>query len=196
MIVYLGMPRCASTWIHSNLAKSADKETHYLYTDAANPVEYITTRTLEFSTNNWSMDSDTALAIDPYVKKYIFIFREPVDLAKSYYRFLDCPGTFTNFVQSMINSKLLCPADILERWVGLVDSKKILLYNYSDINEEWLHSFVNDLELEAVTTVSYQHKNASKDVAVDYSITEDQQAVLDQQWQKLNQLMKDYRYGN
>ena len=198
MIVYLGMPRCASTWAYINLGFRTRKETHYLYTDASNPVEYVQSLPQDFSTNNWSMDSDTALEIDPYVTKYIFIYREPFELAKSYYGFLKATGPFTDFVQSMINGKLLCLGDILERWVKLVDSSKILVYNYNDVSESWLKQLAQDLELPIDDPIHYNDEieNRSRTGNTDWTITEQQREILDKQWLKLNQFIRNYKYGN
>ena len=195
MIVYLGMPRCASTWIYKNLGLTETKETHYLYTDATDPEGYVASRTVDFSTNNWSMDSDVAQIVDLYATKYIFIFREPLDLAKSYYKFLKLTTPFSEFVQSMIDAKLLCLGDILERWINLVDSKKIFIYNYTDINEEWLKQFASDFEF-SINEITDQHKNASPASDADFTITEQQQTILSNQWIKLQQLIKEHNYGN
>lgn len=196
MILYLGMPRCASTWIYHNLGFTGTKETHYLYTLTTNPVWYAKRTPIDFSTNNWSMDSDVAESIDPYVTKYIFIYREPLELAKSYYKFLKHTMSFTDFVQGMIDAKLLCLGDILERWINLVDSKKIFVYNYNDIDDQWLHTFVKDMELADIQTVSQKFKNSSTPIDIDFTITDKQQATLDQQWNKLQLLIKDHNYGN
>jgi hypothetical protein len=144
------------------------------------------------------MDSATALAIDPYVSKYIFIYREPFELARSYYGFLRAQGPFTDFVQSMINGRLLCLGDILERWINLVDSTKILVYNYSDVSESWLKQLAKDLELPVDDPIHYNEQidNRSQTGNTDWTITEQQQHVLDEQWAKLNQLIKDHTYGN
>ena len=76
MIVYLGMPKCASTWlwekIKQNFEYNGDKEPHTL-------VEFGATENniVDFSTNNWSMDSSTAKKIDKKVhteiKRMFFI---------------------------------------------------------------------------------------------------------------------------
>jgi hypothetical protein len=62
MIVYLGMPKCASTWLWEKIKHNFDynglKEPHTL-------VEWGTSNgVIDFSTNNWSMDSSTVRSID------------------------------------------------------------------------------------------------------------------------------------
>jgi len=64
MIVYLGMPRCASTWLYDNLKhiepnRATVKETHYFYKSPVDLNDYCKTNILDFSTNNWSMDEFT-----------------------------------------------------------------------------------------------------------------------------------------
>lgn len=196
MIVYLGMPRCASSWLYSNLGfPIPDKEPHYLYTNGTNPELYAQQRVLDFSTNNWSMDSDVARAIDPYVSKYIFIYREPLDLAKSYYKFLadfkpqGLPDSFTKFVDTMIDGKLLCLGDILERWINIVDRKKILMYNYNIVSEEWLKDIISQIGLNIPVEINYLYKNSSLDISRDWQITTAQESLLTCQWQKLQGLL-------
>ena len=95
MIVYLGMPKCASTWIWEKIRHNFDykgiKEPHTLVElgEANNNL-------VDFSTNNWSMDSSTAKKIDNDVSNYIFIIRDPVELATSYYKQTAMPGESFN----------------------------------------------------------------------------------------------------
>lgn len=149
MIVYLGMPRSASSWLYDHLKhlspSDTKKETHYLYETPDNILEYCKSRALEFSTNNWSMDSSVATAIDPYVSKYILIFRNPVEFARSYqivgYKDTD---TIDNIIDRMFINKLLCYGDIVERWYSIVDPNKIIIADYSDIEEDST-AFINQL---------------------------------------------------
>ena len=80
MIAYLGMPRCASSWLYNNLKHIETgelvKEPHTLYTNPVNLDNYCNNRVLDFSTNNWSMDSNVAKAVDAYVTDYILIVRD------------------------------------------------------------------------------------------------------------------------
>jgi hypothetical protein len=196
VIVYLGMPRCASSWLYSNLGfPIPDKESHYLYTNPVDPELYAQNTVIDFSTHNWSMDSDIARAIDPYVSHYIFTYREPLDLAKSYYKFLSTfkpdglPESFTEFVTIMINGKLLCIGDIFERWISLVDRKKILVYNYTQVSEEWLKGVITNLGLTLPVEIQYQWTNTSVDISKDWHITAEQESTLHFQWQKLQGLL-------
>jgi hypothetical protein len=151
MIVYLGMPKCASTWIWEKIRHNFDykgiKEPHTLVElgEANNNL-------VDFSTNNWSMDSSTAKKIDNDVSNYIFIIRDPVELATSYYKQTAMPGeSFNDFVYSLVKTKLICFGDIIERWYNLVDSNKILIYDYNkDIanNQElFMNRLCKDLNL-------------------------------------------------
>lgn len=157
MIVYLGMPRCASSWLYSHLSLAMEtKESHYLYTNPLNINEYCSSRILDFSTNNWSMDSNVAEAIDPYVSYYVLIFRDPIDLAQSYKSIINNTQSFEDFVKYQIITKLLCYGDIIERWRNLVELDKILVYDYAEVGSaEFLKTFANTTGLE---TLAYNNK--------------------------------------
>tara|TARA_A100001015_G_C14947746_1_gene695387 strand:- start:437 stop:1024 length:588 start_codon:yes stop_codon:yes gene_type:complete len=156
MIVYLGMPKCASTWLYNKIIHNfeyiGEKEPHTL-------VEWGETNNniIDFSTNNWSMDSTTAEKLDKEVSHYIYIVRDPIELATSYY-LQTTPGiTFNDFVNSLINTKLLCFGDIIERWYNLVDRNKILVYNYNiDIQnnqKQFLENITKILNINYDTTI-------------------------------------------
>ena len=145
MIVYLGMPKCASTWLYNKIKKNFDyngkKEPHTL-------VEYGTKNNnmIDFSTNNWSMDSSTALKIDNDVSKYIFIVRDPIELATSYYMQTKLKEeSFNDFVFSLVKTKFICFGDIIERWYKLVDKKKILIYDYNKDIQGRHKAFISDV---------------------------------------------------
>jgi len=161
MIVYLGMPKCASTWLYEkiiyNFNYTGEKEPHTL-------VEWGKTNNdiIDFSTNNWSMDSSTAEILDKKVSHYIYIVRDPIELATSYYLQTGTGRNFNEFVDSLIKTKLLCFGDIIERWYNLVDSSKILVYNYNiDIQnnqEQFLEGITKILNLKYDKTIPPKQK--------------------------------------
>lgn len=141
MIVYLGMPRCASSWLYEHLShiETGPKETHHLYTSPTNLKSYCQKK-LEFSTNNWSMDSNVAQLINPYVTKYLLIFRNPIDLFESYQAVLG----HTLHVDFFITNKLLCFGDIVQRWDNLIGLDKIVVANYDNLVKD-PHMFIKDI---------------------------------------------------
>lgn len=145
MIVYLGMPKCASSWLWQKIRKNFEyhglKEPHTLveFGEKNNNI-------IDFSTNNWSMDSSTARRIDPSVSKYILIVRDPIELATSYYLQTKLEGeSFDNFVLTLVKTKLICYGDIIQRWYNLVDKEKILIYNYNKDIEDNHQVFIRDI---------------------------------------------------
>ena len=188
MIVYLGMPRCASSWLYNHLANGI-KETHYLYTNPVDVENYSKNQLLDFSTNNWSMDSDIAQLVDKYTKHYIFIFRDPVELAKSYKVILENTQTLEEFVQYQTITKLLCYGDIIERWYNLVDPAKILIYDYADVGT---NDFLLDIAKETGLTVEEYNNtivNASN-LTLDETISNDLLDLLKYQVSKLEKITK------
>ena len=162
MIVYLGMPKCASTWLYDkiihNFKYNGIKEPHTL-------VEYGKTNNdiIDFSTNNWSMDSKTALELDIKVSKYIYIVRDPIELATSYYLQTSKNENFDDYVDSLVKTKLLCFGDIIERWYNLVDKSKILVYNYNNDIQNNQQSFLD--EITKILSIDY-NKSVSPQLKV------------------------------
>jgi len=145
MIVYLGMPKCASTWLWQKIKKNFEydgvKEPHTLVEFGKKNNEII-----DFSTNNWSMDSSTARIIDPTVSKYILIVRNPIELATSYYLQTRMQReSFDDFVLTLIKTKLICYGDIIQRWYSLVGKDKILLYDYNKDIKNNHEAFIKDI---------------------------------------------------
>jgi hypothetical protein len=190
MIVYLGLPRCASTWMFSHIDEVNIKETHYLYTSPDDPVEYTLNNQFDFSTNNWSMDSQIAKMIDPYVEKYILTIRNPVDLAVSYKTLFKLPQTLDQFINTLIVNKLLCYGDIIERWYNLVDPNKILIYNYNDLlldNKQFISRLTNDLSVPMIKSVSNVKINVSANKVYEL-VSGAHLEVLDKQISKFEQI--------
>jgi hypothetical protein len=168
------------------------KETHYLYTSPDNPAEYAQTNQFDFSTNNWSMDSEVAKVIDPYVEKYILTVRNPIDLAVSYKNLFELPQTLDQFVDTLIVNKLLCYGDIIERWYNLVDPSKILIYNYDDLladNEKFISRLTNDLAVPMIKPVSNEKINVSANKVYDL-VSNTNLQILSEQIDKFEQITK------
>jgi hypothetical protein len=194
MIVYLGMPRCASSWLYNNLKHIETgelvKEPHTLYTNPINLNEYCNSRVLDFSTNNWSMDSDVAKAIDVYVSDYILIVRNPIDLAVSYKSLFNNDQSLDDFISTMIINKLLCYGDIIERWYTLVDPNKIHIYDYNDIrvdNTKFINDVIAKLGIDVTSMIDNTKVNASP--SKEYStISPKNLLILQQQLDKFNKI--------
>jgi hypothetical protein len=187
MIVYLGMPRCASSWLYEHLShiETGPKETHHLYTSPDNLKIYCQKK-LEFSTNNWSMDSDVARSIDPYVTKYLLIFRNPVELIESYQALFE----HTLYVDFFIINKLLCFGDIVQRWVDLVGLDKIVVTNYDNLVKDpqmFIKDITTRLEVPLPVEINTQKINnapAKRKLA----LTDSQVNVLKEQVSKLEKI--------
>jgi hypothetical protein len=194
MIVYLGMPRCASSWLYNNLKHIETgelvKEPHTLYTNPDNLNEYCNNRVLDFSTNNWSMDSDVAKAIDLYVSDYILIVRDPIDLAVSYKSVVNSQQSLDDFISTMIINKLLCYGDIIERWYSLVDPNKIHIYDYNDLqadNTKFITDVISVLGINLPSVVNNTKINVSKHKEYT-TISNENLLVLQQQVDKFNKI--------
>jgi hypothetical protein len=163
------MPRCASSWLYNNLKHIETgelvKEPHTLYTNPVNLDNYCNNRVLDFSTNNWSMDSNVAKAVDAYVTDYILIVRDPIDLAVSYKSLFNSEQSLDDFISTMIINKLVCYGDIIERWYTLVDPNKIHIYDYNDLqadNTKFITNITSVLGINSPLVVNNTKINISK----------------------------------
>lgn len=192
MIAYLGLPRCASSWLYDQLGGAEPKETHYLYTTPRDPMEYCKDRIFDFSTNNWSIDSDVVKSIDPVVSHYILIVRNPIDLAVSYKTVFGNNQTLDEFISTMLINKLLCYGDIIERWYNLVDPNKILIYNYENIsanNQGFISDITKQLDLVTPKFISLVKTNISINKSYD-TVSQENLAILQQQVDKFEKITK------
>jgi hypothetical protein len=201
MIIYLGLPRCASSWTYNNLNSTELKETHYLYTNPQDPIDYVKSKRFDFSTNNWSMDSNIATMIDPYIKKYILTVRNPIDLAVSYKSLSRTRQSLDQFIKTLIVNKLLCYGDIIERWYNLVDPSKILIHNYDDIledNQTFITKLTNQLLLPTPNFISLVKTNRSNNKIYE-PLSESSLRVLQGQiakFEKITNLSLNYAINN
>jgi len=201
MIIYLGLPRCASSWIYNNLNTTELKESHYLYTNPQDPIDYVKRKQFDFSTNNWSMDSNIVTMIDPYVKKYILTIRNPIDLAVSYKSLFRTRQSLDQFTKTLIINKLLCYGDIVERWYNLVDPNKILIYNYDNIledNQAFITKLTNQLSLPTPNFINLAKINRSNNKIYE-PLSESNLAMLQFQtakFEKITNLSLNYIINN
>jgi len=112
------------------------------------------------------MDSDVARSIDSLVSHYIFIFRDPLELARSYYTLLESEQDFSEFYETLIIQKLLCYGDILERWCKIIDISKLLVYDYnnhiSGRQREFMENICGELGIEPSYTDEVLNASKSK----------------------------------
>ena len=199
MIVYLGMPRCASSWLYNQIGQAdAIKETHHLYTNPINLEEYCQSRILDFSTNNWSMDSDVVKYIDPYVTHYILVLRDPIELAISYKTLFNDGQSLDDFVSTLITNKLLCYGDIIERWYNLVDPSKILIFSYDQIVEDnvgFVTALTKQINMPVPEVISQIRTNISQNKPND-TVSDANRTILQAQVAKANAIINTRLFIN
>jgi len=140
MIVFLGLPKTGSTWIYQNLKcnKSLNisnvKEPH-VFNNQYYFTEQDVKPTVDFTTQNWSMDSGLAIQLDKYVDKYLYIVRNPLDLVKSWHNWTIVNQNFEE-TQNLVSRSGLCSiGSILERWYYLVGKDKIVVDLYENLKQ-------------------------------------------------------------
>lgn len=133
-VLYLGWPRSGSTWLYKNIKQNSNlkdvggvKESHLLYNDPIQGLLEFCDDSMDFSTNNWSIDSYIANKLD--ATHYIMIHRHPREILYSYHALLE--NQWDQWQSSCLSNKLLNVGDILERWLNF--KKKILLYEFADL---------------------------------------------------------------
>ena len=155
--MYLGWPKCASSWLYDNLSALGIssigncKESHLWYTDPESALrEYKKTSgdiIVDFSTNNWSMDSYVAKKAADLFDYFILIHRNPAEVVASYHEMLD--NDWNRWQESCLTNNLCNTGDTLLRWDSIVGNK-LKVYEYTDIknhNQTFLNKIAEDLSI-------------------------------------------------
>lgn len=159
-IMYLGWPKCASTWLHVQLYNAGFdnfvptvKENHLWYTDPNQALKRIQSiqnnNIMDFSTNNWSMDSSVAKQAVEYFDILFFIKRNVEEIISSYYTMFD-HTTWNQWQNSCLHNGLAMPADVLERWHDFA-GEKLKIYDYNELKnnkESFIKKLSDDLKIK------------------------------------------------
>ncbi len=159
MIVFLGLPKTGSTWIYRNLkfnkflnipnVKENVKEPH-VFNNQCYFTEQDVKRTVDFTTQNWSMDSGLARQLDKYVDKYLYIVRNPLDLVKSWHNWTIEGQNFEDTQMLTTRSGLCSIGSVLERWYHLAGKDKIVVDLYENLKqnqEEFFKKICKELSI-------------------------------------------------
>jgi len=137
-LIYLGWPRCGSSWLHKVMHANTDlkdlnneKESHLFYTDPERALDLFQDGMMDFSTNNWSMDSWVAKRLQGAT--FVMIHRHPAEQIKSYHYMMK--NDWTTWQTACRFNQLLATGDVLERWLGFTDGN-MLLYEFEDLQAD------------------------------------------------------------
>ena len=137
-LIYLGWPRCGSSWLHKVMQANADlkdlndeKESHLFYTDPDRALELFQEGMMDFSTNNWSMDSWVAERLQDAT--FVMIHRHPIEQIKSYH--CKMKNDWAAWQTACRFNKLLAIGDVLERWLRFTKGN-LLLYEFEDLQAD------------------------------------------------------------
>ena len=149
-IVFLGWPRTGSTWLHTNLMMNNPdrfknlggvKESHMFYSDPDRALTEFNHDTIDFSTNNWSMDSWIAKELVKKCDHFIMVHRPIKDIIKSYFLLIHNDiNAWEGWQKSVMINKLVYIGDILQRWVEFT-SGNISLYEFGDLQKDSIKYF-------------------------------------------------------
>lgn len=137
-LIYLGWPRCGSSWLHKVMRENTElkdlndeKESHLFYTDPQRGLELFQDDMMDFSTNNWTMDSWVANELHDCT--FLLIHRHPAEQMKSYCSKM--MNDWTNWQIACQFNKLLDIGDTLERWINFT-AGDIFVYEFSDLQSD------------------------------------------------------------
>ena len=137
-LVYLGWPRCGSTWLHENIKRNiglADlggiKESHMFLHQPDLALSSFSDNMMDFSTNNWSMDSWVAREMIKNIDICIMIHRVATDLIKSYH----WGQSWDDWQTACKSNKLIDYGDTLERWIDIAGDK-LQLYEFAELQKD------------------------------------------------------------
>lgn len=137
-LLYLGWPRCGSTWLHMNIKNNTGlkdlagiKESHMFLYQPDEALKLFTYDMMDFSTNNWSMDSWVAKKIIREIDMCIMIHRDAHSLIKSYH----WGGSWQDWQTACKSNKLIDFGDTLSRWMDIA-GPKLRLYEFADLGND------------------------------------------------------------
>lgn len=155
-LIYLGWPRSGSSWLHDLIKSNSSlrdlggmKESHLFYTDPQRALAEFTEGMMDFSTNNWSMDSWVARQLKDC--RFIFLHRHPLEIMISYHSKMDYD--WDEWQRACEFNNLLNVGNVLERWIDLVGDG-ITVYEFADLvdsPERFGRMVLGDLGLSAGT---------------------------------------------
>ncbi len=180
-IMYVGMPKCGSSWIFDNLKNHPEincpniqKEPH-LYD--MNCLPHIDKNPkLDFTTMNWAMNIETGAAIEHRFSHYIFMVRYPVHQLISWYNFTNDTKTLTESIEWSFINKMGCIGDIIERWYDTNDSTRFHIYLYEDFKKDnvlFYNKLLKDLNLSPQEVEYNITTNVTKYHTTDYTISQE-----------------------
>jgi len=153
-LLYLGWPRSGSTWLHKMLRASTElkdldqqKESHLFYSDPIKGLDMFEHGMMDFSTNNWSMDSWVAARLKDCT--CMMIHRHPASIMRSYH--MQMANDWQQWQTACRFNNLLRVGDTLERWLGLTHGN-LLLYEFEDLQHDpvrFANMVLADLSLPA-----------------------------------------------
>lgn len=137
-LIYLGWPRCGSSWLHKVMVANTnlrdlndEKESHLFYTDPARALELFDEGMMDFSTNNWTMDSWVASELKDCT--FLMVHRHLLEQIKSYCYHMK--NDWASWQTACRFNKLPDVGDALERWLELT-AGNIYLYEFSDLQHD------------------------------------------------------------
>lgn len=165
--MYLGWPKSASSWLYRQLTKADAtpianvKENHLWYTNPELAIEKYHSCSgdliVDFSTNNWSMDSNTANTVYDLFDYFILVHRDPNDIVSSYYLMNHgdhYEDQWQNWQNTCLYNNLCNTGDILERWHSLIGNK-LKVYEYHDLcnnHQLFLDNLCKDIGIKPIAS--------------------------------------------
>lgn len=198
--MYLGWPKAASSWLfaqfqkHNAVAINHEKENHLWYTDPTQAMNCFDQTNgnliVDFSTNNWSMDSYVAKLVSEKFDYFILMHRNPVEIVSSYY-LMNQQGSWEDWQISCLYNKLCNTGDVLERWHDIVNDK-LVTCEYNDVCQDsqlFLNKLFSSIGIPSISADN-QRSNESKQKHLTIN-NKKLIGLIEQQEKKFNKLIKE-----
>ena len=81
------------------------------------------------------------------------ILRDPYDFLERWHAWLDVNISNEEFIDQWIESKMICYADIVQRWLNIVGTEKFKVFLFEDLQQNPKHFLLDYFEFCGVAVV-------------------------------------------
>lgn len=145
-IANIGFPRCGTTWLwhqlvqHPEIGPANYPKEDQIFLSKQNFLEYSRVYqdhdiSLNFDVELWSVDQELIKFVNSYATHISLILRDPYDFLERWHAWLDVNISNEEFIDQWIESKMICYADIVQRWFNIVGTEKFKVFLFEDLQK-------------------------------------------------------------
>ena len=172
-LINIGLPRCGTSWLWVNLSHHPalnfknyyikentalfDDKNFYKYAETYSPYDI----SANFNPGLWIIDKDLIKFLGNYSTHVSVILRNPYEYAERYYDFLKDNDSTDEFINWLIDVKILNYSSFVKRWKdNIPPDVKFKIFYFDDLKKDsklFLSNYFKFIGIDA--TINDTHKN-------------------------------------